>query len=82
MSARSGSTENYHLEIDDAELAELAADLGERLRRGETFDLADYDGRVDQLRELLADDPDDGKTPLPGDADREHGLSWRLSARA
>ena len=65
MITPSGSTENYRLEQGDAELAELAAELGERLRRGEAVDLADFDGRADQLRELLPTLEMMTKLPLP-----------------
>ena len=65
MIAPCGSTENNRREQGDAELAELAAELGERLRRGEAVDLADYDDRVDQLRELLPTIEMMTKLPFP-----------------
>ena len=41
------------LRNENAELAELAAELGERMRRGETINLTDRDGRFGQLHALL-----------------------------
>jgi WD40 repeat protein/serine/threonine protein kinase len=40
-------------EAGDALLAERAAELADRLRRGETIDLADDDSHADELRQLL-----------------------------
>ena len=58
-------------ETDDTELAELVAEIGERLRRGETVRPEDYDNRTDTLRDLLptikmmADLPGPANVPPP-----------------
>ena len=40
-------------EADDTELAEMVAEIGERMRKGETIRPEDYDNRADELRDLL-----------------------------
>ena len=40
-------------ETDDTEIAEIVAEIGERLRRGEAVRPEDYDHRADALRDIL-----------------------------
>ena len=48
-------------EADDPELAELVAEIGERLRRGETVRPEDYLETLDNFAQSSADHQDDGR---------------------
>ena len=60
-------------ETDDTELAEIVAEIGERLRRGESVRPEDYHKHAETLRDLLPDDQDDGRLARLGNPPERSG---------